>query len=304
MMKSSGSLSFTLSSIALALSACSGGSTSTTQTGAIPSAEKWILVGDIAYCDAAGPSASAAAKTAGLVSSIIAQDSNTQILTLGDNVYSFGTPAEFASCYEPTWGQFKSRTWATPGNHDYGTPQAAGYYDYFGQSAGVDRSGYYRLDRNGWTILSLNSSIDVTDASPQMAWLKTQLAKRESCLMVVWHHPRFTSATRGDNSFMQPIWQAIVDGKADVVLQGHEHQYERFGPLNAQGLSDPNGTRSFVVGSGGAPLSDFASPRVGSEVRQSSYGVMRWDLSPGKAAWDFVDLNSNVLDAGSIACKV
>jgi acid phosphatase type 7 len=124
---------------AVGVVSCSGADSSVATSSAIVTAEKWVLVGDIAYCAGTAVQESAAAKTANLVSAIIAQDANTQILTLGDNVYSFGTKAEFDSCYEPTWGQFKSRTWATPGNHDYGTPLAAGYYDYFGASAGADR---------------------------------------------------------------------------------------------------------------------------------------------------------------------
>ena len=227
-------------------------------------------------------------------------------MTLGDNVYEIGSPAEFADCYEPTWGRLKSRTWATPGNHDYGATDARGYFDYFGAAAGDERTGYYFRIHDGWAVFSLNSNVDASENSKQYQWLKQSLDRLGSlCIMAVWHHPVFTSAPRRDQPMMRPIFELLVQRRADLVLQGHEHHFERFAPMLAGGeLDRENGVLSMVVGTGGAPLSGYRSTsRAGSERQIKEFGLLSLVLEPARARWQFVDLNRQVLDSGELTCK-
>ncbi len=283
-------------------SACGGGSGVTSSATSGP----WevAIAGDMAYRAGTTAAASAAEKTAQLVERLKLKTLSLQVLTTGDNVYSVGSEKEFNECYSPTWGRLKSYTLPAPGNHDYGTPNASAYYDYFGAAAGPDRRGYYRIDRSGWTLFSLNSNIAADETSPQYIWLKAELAKVEPCLAVIWHHPRFTSAARGNNLMMDKIWTLLQANKADVVFQGHEHHYERFAAMSSANIPTNDGIRSFVVGTGGAPLSDFASQATGSEKQVKSFGVMTATLSAtGKLDYKFIDTNDAVRDSGSVTCK-
>jgi acid phosphatase type 7 len=272
-----------------------------------PAPAPWeiIAAGDIAQCGTLLPADAVVEKTAKLVERQLSQvGSNTNVLTLGDNVYNVGLLTEYKNCYEPTWGRFLSKTFATPGNHDYGTANAVGYYDYFGASAGPDRNGYYRIDRNGWTIFALNSQTDASNTSAQMQWLKSQLTTAQPCVAAAWHYPVFTSAVRKDNTTMVAVWDVLDKAKADIVLQGHEHHYEKFAPMTATGtVMDTDGIRSFVVGTGGASLNVFAGNRTGSQAQIGAHGVMRLSLSAGIAKWRFIDITDTVRDQGEIACR-
>ncbi len=297
------------------LLACGGGSNNTTPTARQPDAStSWELLtaGDIAECNPLRSSGdSNANKTAQLIERQLASlGANSNVLTLGDNAYFVGGPTiGYASCYRPTWGRFINKTFAIPGNHDYEEGGDNNYYDFFGPAAspagaGPDRAGYYRLDQNGWTVFTLNSNVDATAASAQAQWLKKELVTAQPCIAAAWHHVRFTSARRSDNSLMADAWQILEQAKADIVLQSHEHQYERFAPLAPDGsLATAGGIRSFVVGTGGARTEGFASVRVGSEKQIETFGVMRLSLSAGKAAWRFIDINDAVLDQGSLECR-
>jgi acid phosphatase type 7 len=285
------------------ISGCGGSSSTASKT----QSASLIAVGDIAQCNALSPSVVPAHQTALLVQSLITQGkASGQVLTLGDNVYSTGTAAEFQNCYEPTWGKFKSTTWATPGNHDYGVPNASDYYTYFGTSAGGDRKGFYAKSLNGWLVLSLNSNIDASAGSEQYKWLESQLSSStERCVLAAWHHPVFTSAARGDNLQMREIFSLLVTKKADLVLQGHEHQFERFSPMLADGDQSAAGITSMVVGTGGASLSDYLPTlHAGSQARSKAFGVLLMNLAPGSADWQFIGLDQKSLDAGSLTCKV
>jgi acid phosphatase type 7 len=284
------------------LNACGGGSSSATPSSNNPVAPKILIIaGDIAQCPPTGPSGSAAETTATLVKALLATyGADAQVLTLGDNVYNVGSPKEFADCYEPTWGAFKSRTLPTPGNHDYGTANASGYFDYFGVLAGIDRKGFYAKQFNNWSIVSINSSIPVDGNSEQMQWLKS--GSFSGCKLAAWHHPLFTSAIRGSNKFMSTIWEQLDQAKFDIVFQGHEHQYERFAAKKSDG-SVATGIRSFVVGTGGASLSPFSTPVDGSESRISSFGVVVLRLYDNRYEWEFVDTQNKVLDSGSANCR-
>jgi acid phosphatase type 7 len=282
---------------------CGGGVSST-----LVNSTSVLAVGDIAQCGSLSASQSFANQTFALVSALQSQiKTPSNVLTLGDNVYDTGTAAEFTNCYAPTWGQLKSVTWATPGNHDYGTPDASGYFDYFGASAGPDRKGYYAKSVNGWFVISLNSNVDATTTSVQYKWLQSQLSgNTDGCILAAWHHPMFTSATRGDNRKMTDVYDLLVAKKADLVLQGHEHQFERFQPMLSDGTIDnTRGVVSMVVGTGGASLSDFSAVvHSGSQARIKELGVLQMELSVGGMAWKFINLAQKSLDSGALSCKV
>ncbi len=292
---------FSILGIAL-LHACGGSSdNSAAQTVAAIAPKILIIAGDIGQCPPTGAVGSAAAQTGNLVKTLLTSyGSDAQVLTLGDNAYNVGSAQEFKDCYEPTWGAFKAQTLATPGNHDYGQPLAAAYFDYFGTSAGVDRKGFYAKQFGNWSLLSLNSNIDVGTSSEQMQWIKGQTYGK--CKLAAWHHPLFTSASRGSNTFMRPIWDQLDQYKFDIVFQGHEHHYEKFAPKKADGTLGA-GMRSFVVGTGGASLSPFSTTVEGSELRSSTFGVIVLKLFESKYEWEFVDLQNKVLDSGTAPCR-
>ncbi len=290
-----------------------GGSTTPTQVQTNPTAAWELLTaGDIAQCNPLRSSAdSNAQKTAQLIERELASvGSNSNVLTLGDNAYFVGGPViGYATCYRPTWGRFIDKTFAIPGNHDYELGGDNNYYDFFGPkaspaNAGPDRSGYYRIDQNGWTVYALNSNIDATAASAQGQWLKKELATAKPCIAAAWHHTRFTSSKGGDNTKMAELWGMLDVAKADLVLQSHEHHYERFAPMTSSGATVAgSGIRSFVVGTGGADIYGFAGVHAGSEKQVEAYGVMRLSLDAGKAAWRFIDINDAVLDQGAFDCR-
>jgi calcineurin-like phosphoesterase family protein len=285
--------------LAAMLAGCGGGG-----SGSSPPAEQIAVViaaGDIAQCDPQPAAMTGAASTALLVESMPGT-----VLTLGDNAYYEGTAAEFAACYAPTWGRFRSRTNPSPGNHDYQTAAAAGYFDYFGDRAGPDRRGYYSFDVGAWHLISLNSNIPATPGSAQDLWLRTDLSANldKRCVLAYWHHPVFSSGPHGNDPTMAGIWQTLYDFSADVVLVGHDHDYERFGPQDAAGRADAaRGLRSFVVGTGGASPYAFETIRANSEARLTgNFGVVRLTLRSDRFQWDFVDIAGVTRDSGEAPC--
>jgi acid phosphatase type 7 len=256
-----------------------------------------VGAGDIAHCSSNGDEATAA---------ILDRIEGT-VFTTGDNVYRSGTAEEFANCYQPSWGRHKERTYPSPGNHDYGTGDAAGYYQYFGSRAGDPTKGYYSYDLGTWHIIVLNSNIPLDAGSPQEQWLREDLAAHPvACTLAYWHHPRFSSGVQhGSDLRIQPLWQALYDFGADVVLAGHEHNYERFALQNPQGVADPaRGIRQFVIGSGGRSHYSFGPPIDNSEVRQGdTYGVLKLTLHSGSYTWEFVpEAGQTFTDSGNEPC--
>jgi hypothetical protein len=229
--------------------------------------------GDIASCNSSGDEA-----TADLLDAI----APARILLLGDNAYENGTDAEFASCYDPTWGRFREKTHPSPGNHDYNTAGAFGYYNYFGAAAGDPTRGYYAFDLGAWRFHALNSNCGVVSCSAgsqQEQWLRADLATHpRTCLAAFMHHPRFASgptAARRDNTNVAPLYQAFHEGSGDLWLVGHNHYYERLTRLGPTGAIDlEQGIRNFVVGTGGRGFSAFGEPIMGSEVRSQTFGVL------------------------------
>jgi hypothetical protein len=230
----------------------------------------------------------------------------TVVLTLGDNQYPSGTLSDFRRHYGSTWGRFKTKTRPSPGNHDYETPGAAGYFAYFGKLAKPEGRSYYSFDLGGWHLISLDSNIDLQPGSRQERWLRADLATTtKRCILAYWHHPRFTSgAHQGDNPWVGPFWNALYTARADVVLSGHEHNYERFARQNPAGRATPQGIRQFVVGTGGVDLLGFAAPKANSQVRRSNtWGVLVLVLHRRSYQWRFVSEDGDVVDRGGpVAC--
>ena len=267
-----------------------------------------LAAGDIADCRSPGDEA-----TADLIRTMPGT-----IATLGDNAYRSGSAQEYADCYDPTWGTEKARTRPAAGNHDYGTPDARGYFDYFGAAAGDRGEGYYSYDLGAWHVVVLNSNCDAIGGceadSAQERWLRSDLASHQAtCTLAYWHHPLFSSGTtHGGDLEMRPIWQLLYDAGADVVLSGHEHNYERFTPQDPNGAPDPGrGIREFVVGTGGASHYPFGTPLPTSETRNAdTYGVLALTLHPDGYDWSFVPADADpgqpggttFTDAGSGEC--
>lgn len=309
-------LGLIISLVGTALGSCGGAGGSSASSNSTPTelqanpTTPWVLLtaGDIAQCNLLrNPNDAQADGTARLVERELADaGANSNVLTLGDNAYTLGQSIGYTTCYQPTWGRFMKKTFAIPGNHDYENNGDGNYFKYFGAKASPDGkdTGYYRIDQSGWTVFALSSVTDASAASAQAVWLKQQLATAKPCIAAAWHHARFSSAPDGDNSKMTAIWDILEQAKADLVLQSHEHQYERFAPMLSDGtVSTSGGLRSFVVGTGGADIYGHARVRAGSEKQLVTYGVMRLSLESGKAAWRFVDTNFAVLDQGSFNCR-
>ncbi|MES2934371.1 MAG: metallophosphoesterase [Pseudomonadota bacterium] len=262
--------------------------------------------GDIAYCTNIVPAKSGAASTAAVVMAALENDSTAKVVTLGDNTYPVGLPQEFNDCYDPTWGQFKARTMPSPGNHDYSTPDAGGYYGYFGDAAGPERLGYYSKRVGSWHVVALNSNLDPAQLLTQLAWLKAELAQQPTaCTLAYWHHPLFSSGGHGNSKRMHDVWQVLMAAKADVVLVGHDHDYERFAPQDADGNLDvQNGIRQFVVGTGGAKLTRFRFEKANSEVRDySTHGVLKLVLKDKSYGWEFLPVAGGTFaDTGTALC--
>jgi hypothetical protein len=223
------------------------------------------------------------------------------VFTLGDNVYDIGTFTQYMNCYDPTWGRHKSRTKPIPGNHEYNTSGAAGYFQYFNNIP-----AYYAYNLGNWRIYALNSEIDVSASSPQVAWLQEDLAENPSqCVLAYWHQPRWSSGvTHGSNPAYQTLWQILYEEGAELVLTGHEHNYERFAEMNASGIAITQGLREFVVGTGGRSHYSFGTILPASQVRNSStYGVLKLTLHTNSYDWQFIPVaGSTFTDSGSTEC--
>lgn len=255
--------------------------------------------GDIARCKHPDPRWSGAAATATLVEWALRQDPHAAVLSLGDHTYPDGTAREFADCYDPTWGRFRERTWPTPGNHEYNTPGAQPYYDYFGARAAA---GYYSLRLGSWHLISLNSNLKGPEHTAQLAWLAAELKRDPArCTLAFWHHPLFTSGGHLGPGRMADAWDMLHAAGAELVLSGHDHDYERFAPQDARGnLDRARGLRQFVVGTGGAYATPFLRIRDNSEVREASFdGVLRLRLLSGGYEWQFLAAEPERIPAGA-----
>ncbi|MGH7339166.1 MAG: metallophosphoesterase family protein [Candidatus Rokuibacteriota bacterium] len=290
--------------VVLVIASACGGSEAPAPTGPSPMppgppsglVETFVGAGDIGWCGLPG-----AELTAALLDRIPGT-----VFTVGDNAYPSGTARDFRDCYDPSWGRHRSRTRPVPGNHDYETPGAASYFDYFGANAGPRGDGYYAYRLGAWHVLALNSEISAFPGSPQYEWLRRELAANPTrCALAYFHTPVFGSGTNGGNPHMQAVWGVLYTTGVDVVVSGHNHSYERFAPQDPDGRPDPSrGIRQFTVGTGGAELTGFAASRPNSDVRNgTSWGVLRLTLVGDGYEWEFVPVAGHTFsDRGSGVC--
>jgi calcineurin-like phosphoesterase family protein len=272
------------------------GNVTPTETADIPptqSADSVTLIGagDISSCDNNDDELTAQ----------LLENAPGTIISVGDNAYESGTLSEYKNCYDPTWGRFKDRIKPVPGNHEYETSGALGYFQYFNNIP-----SYYAYNLGSWRIYALNSEIDVSASSQQVKWLQADLAANLSqCVLAYWHQPRWSSGNHhGSNPSYQTLWQILYEAGAELVINGHEHNYERFAPMNAAGQADPLGLREFVVGTGGRNHYSFGSILPNSQVHDdTSFGVLKLSLHPGSYDWQFVPAaGSTFTDSGSGTC--
>jgi 3',5'-cyclic AMP phosphodiesterase CpdA len=256
-----------------------------------------VAAGDIAVCHAQGDE-----QTAALADSI-----GGQVLALGDNAYPGGSRRDYALCYAPSWGRLRARTHPTPGNHDYLAAGAAPYFGYFGAAAGPPGVGYYSFDLGGWHLVSLNSNVGTEPGSPQERWLRADLAAHPArCTLAFWHHARFSSGPHGSTVRMAGMWRVLQEAGAELVLSGHDHHYERFAPMDADGRVDRrHGVRSFVVGTGGGETYPFLRQLVpGSEARWAGgFGLLKLVLEADRYEWEFVAVGGRRVDHGHGQCR-
>lgn len=250
--------------------------------------------GDIGMCGSSGPEA-----TAKLLDGI-----DGIVFTAGDNAYFQGTVQQFRDCYDPAWGRHKARTRPAPGNHEYESPGAAPYFAYFGSNAGPAGLGYYSFKAADWHVVSLNSNVSMAPGSAQLSWLRDDLADhRTTCIAAIFHHPLFTVGPNGPTPETRDLWRLLYDAGVEIVINGHDHLYQRFSPQNPDGASDPQrGIREFVVGTGGAELYTSSRPQANIETSLSMFGVLKLTLRSGSYDWQFIAIDGSVRDSGQAVC--
>lgn len=270
-------------------------------TGLVPGETVTLSgTGDIARCDGTGDEATAE----------LLDDLPGFVFTAGDNAYESGTAAQFEECYGASWGRHRDRTFPVLGNHDFETAAAAGYFGFFGARGGDPRAGWYSVDLGTWRLIVLASNCrEVGGCGPesdQGRWLARELDRSaERCTVAIFHHPLFSTGEHGPTTAVRPLWDQLAAAGAELVINGHEHSYERFEPLDPDGRSDPErGIRQIVVGTGGTTLRGFDREDPNSAVRDSStHGVLRLDLDDGRYAWAFVPVAGGTFtDSGSDTC--
>ena len=288
-----------LAIILICLSA--GGAAPSPATAADDQTAILVGAGDIADCkDLSGAEATA---------KLLVQIPGT-VFAAGDLAYPDGSKENFV-CYDKTWGRVKSRTRPAPGNHEFHAAGATPYFDYFGAAAGDPKTGYYSYELGTWHIIVLNSECkDVGGCeagSPQEKWLRADLAVHPAaCTLAYWHKPLFSSGSaHGNDLTVQPLWQALYEANADVILGGHDHDYERFAPQTPDGAADAKrGIREFVVGTGGKNHRPFGEPKPNSELRDATaFGVLKLTLKPNSYDWQFIpEAGKSFVDSGSGNC--
>lgn len=223
------------------------------------------------------------------------------VLLLGDLQYEKGEYDNFTAAFAPTWGRFRDRTYPAPGNHEYATAGAAGYFRYFGDRAGRAAEGWHATTIGEWRVIALNSNCDKVGCGPgsaQERWLRNELRSNPApCTLAFWHHPRYSSGLHGSSSATEALWAALAEAGADVVIASHDHHYERFAP--------ERGIRSFVVGTGGKSLYPVVRSTPGSEIHNAvTYGVLELRLGAAGFAWRFAPANgAPFTDTGSARCR-
>src|SRR5512143_3615594 len=263
----------------------------------------FVGAGDIADCGSTDDEA-----TAALIS---AMPGTTPVFVLGDNAYPNGSTKDFANCYDPSWGAFKSRTHPSAGNHEYNTSGAAPYFAYFGAAAGPSGLGYYSFDLGAWHVIVLNSNIASDAGSAQDVWLRNDLATHSNkCTLAYFHHPLYSSIGGTGSggatiSSVRRFWDDLYAAGVDLVLNGHRHVYERIAPMKPDGTADPvNGIRTIIAGMGGESGGDLTNIFPLSEVREGrTFGVLKLTLRSTGYDWQFIGVpGSTFTDSGTNSC--
>lgn len=270
-----------------------------------------VGTGDVASCDAQ----EGAAATGTLIRAVLERAPGARVFTTGDHAYPDGSPEEFERCFDPHWGAFNDRTWPTPGNHDYRSEDAAGYFGYFEVFDAMPEArprGYYRAQHGSWSIVVLNSLLALDAASVQLRWLERELQRKPAeCLLALWHHPLRSSGFHGrmpwdEGRDTRVFWEVLYRHGADIVLNGHDHLYERFARVDPNGDPDPGGIRQLTVGTGGAHLHRALGSEPQSEFAvDSTYGVLVLWLGESSYEWAYVGADGRVHDASEAptACR-
>ena len=243
--------------------------------------------------------------TAALARRIIGEHPGAIVLALGDNAYNRGKIDEYRDYYTPSWGQpdLLGRTYSCAGNHDYRTAAASPYFQYFGeQRAGTPQRSYFSvpLAEAGWHLISLNSEVEQDAHSPQLQWLRQDLAARRfKPIIAIWHRPRWGSGAHRDSKKPRWFWNEMYAARGELILNGHAHHYERFAPQRPDQIPDPQGPRMFIVGTGGRKLAGRTKDTANSEyARFDKFGVLKLTLRPESYRWEFLSTDDRVIDAG------
>ena len=259
-----------------------------------------LAAGDVARCNDDGEPLEGALLTGALI-----EQQDGIVAALGDLAYSDGSAEDFEECYDPAWGSFKARTRPALGNHDDNTRQAAPYFDYFSHVEMPEPEGWYSYSLRSWHVIVLNSNcgeVGGCDADdPQGRWLRQELASVETGnILAYWHAPLFSTGDHGSFDAIEDLYRMLDEAGADIILAGHDHDYQRWAPQDASGTVDPDAPRQFVVGTGGAELREFTRPAPDDlEFRQNEHwGVLRLELTSCGYTWAFIDVDGNVLDQG------
>lgn len=257
-----------------------------------------LAAGDIGQCGSLGAAATGA---------LLAAIPDATVLALGDLAYERGSAADFRDCYDPAWGHAKARTIPVAGNHEHGTPGAAGYFGYFGPAAGTPERPWRAIDLGAWRLYALDSECGPSgtcDPDAQLDWLQTDLATAPACIIAAWHRPRWSSGPHGPTRELDPLWRALASAGGDVVLAAHDHLLERFTPLDGDGRPALDGVRSWVVGTGGGQGYIPGRAVRGSElIHDRTHGLLELVLRPGGYAWRFrAAMGEPVEDVGSGTC--
>jgi calcineurin-like phosphoesterase family protein len=283
----------------LATAGCGGNDAPLEPPAPLP-AEVILVAGNIATCGSTNDEATAA----------ILDTLSGTVFTLGDNAFPSGSAESYRECYEPSWGRNKARTYAALGNHEYEGGNASASFDYFGERVGPRDLGYYSRDLGNWHIivLNVNDLHDFEEGSAQDKWLQADLvAHSRSCTLAIWHNPRFFSSnTVGwtSNAFITVLWNRLYAAGVDIVLNGQQHQYERFPPMTPAGTPDETrGIREYNVGTGGESTEMPTAIAQHSEVLTDAFGVLKLTLDAGSYSWEFVPtVPGQFSDTGSGTC--
>jgi hypothetical protein len=284
----------TLGVLAVLMTLSCGGELGISGPGPIVPTTVLLAAGDIGLCGSRG-----AAQTGEMLDGM-----QGTILAVGDLAYPHGAVEDYVSCFDPVWGRHKSRTKPAPGNHEYESPGAQPYFDYFGAAAGPSGLGYYSFKAGDWLVLSLNSNVPVGGTTAQAQWIRSELAASTArCALAYFHHPLYSSGPNGDNARLAGLWQLLYDNGVDVIVSAHEHLYERYGPMTPDGQrNDTKGIRQFIVGTGGAGLYSIQRLHPLSEMQIISHGLLKLTLSAQGYQWEFLQVDGARGDFGQDVC--